>query len=165
MTSADFAQERAWHTGLPGVVIFAAALIGDGRDGVLLVKPNYRDHWLLPGGGCEFAEPPHLACAREAAEELGVDVPIGPILAIDWLKAEADVYGPDARPSMYFLFDGGVLREPSRIVLQAAELDDCRFVPIGQIGEFLPTRAVLRVGAGIDARRDGRTRYIPLSVG
>jgi 8-oxo-dGTP diphosphatase len=49
-----FMEPVAWHASLPGVIVSAAALIGDGAGGVLVVKPNYRDHWTLPGGICEF---------------------------------------------------------------------------------------------------------------
>ncbi len=161
MTRADPMEERAWHASLPGVIVSAAALIGDGRDGVLLVKPNYRDHWLLPGGVCEFAEPPHLGCAREVAEELGVDLAVGQLLAIDWLAADATVYGPQARPAMHLMFDGGVLPDTGAIVLQAEELDDWRFVPVSELAGYLAARAVPRVTAAIQARDDGVPRYVP----
>ncbi len=131
MRRAGLMQEQAWHASLPGVIVSAAALIGDGGDGVLIVKPNYRDHWLLPGGVCEFAEPPQLGCVREVVEELGLDLPVGQLLAIDWLSADTAVYGPQARPTMHLIFDGGVLSETAGIVLQAEELDEWRFAAVG----------------------------------
>jgi 8-oxo-dGTP diphosphatase len=160
VTGFTAAQERAWHAGLPGVIVSAAALIGDGGDGVLLVKPNYRDRWQLPGGICEEGEPPHLACAREVREELGIDLSVGQMVAVDWLAADV-MYGPQARPVMHFVFDGGVLSDPAGIVLQAEELDDWAFVPAGQISEYLPSRAVRRVKAAVLARRDGSASYVP----
>ena len=59
----------------------AAALITDTDDPsarVLLVKPNYRGMWSLPGGILEDAEPPHTGCFREVEEELGLSLPAGP---------------------------------------------------------------------------------------
>jgi 8-oxo-dGTP diphosphatase len=164
VTRADLMDEQAWHASLPGVIVSAAALIGDGRDGVLLVKPNYRDHWLLPGGVCEFAEPPHLGCAREVAEELGLGLSVGRLLAIDWLRADTTVYGPQARPSMHLIFDAGVLPDTSSIVLQASELDEWRFTAAGELAGYLPSRTLPRVTAAIQARKDGIPRYVPVGA-
>jgi 8-oxo-dGTP diphosphatase len=163
MTAANPAEEQAWHASLPSVVVSAAALIGDGADGVLLVKPNYRDHWSLPGGICELAEPPHLACAREVTEELGLDITVGTMLVVDWLLADAR-YGPQARPTMHFVFDGGVLPDTSGIVLQAEELDDWRFVAPGELAGYLPARSVRRVSGAVRARQEGCSSYVPPSI-
>jgi 8-oxo-dGTP pyrophosphatase MutT (NUDIX family) len=157
-------EEEAWHASLPGVVVSAAALIGDAADGVLLVKPNYRDHWSLPGGICELAEPPHLACAREVAEELGLDIEVGKMLVVDWLPADAR-YGPRARPAVHFVFDGGTLTDPSGIVLQAEELDDWRFVAPAELASHLPARAVRRVAGALSARDSGCSAYVPPARG
>src|SRR3974377_1467290 len=59
----------------------AAALITSPSGDVLLVKPNYRELWSLPGGVLEDGEPPHVGCAREVLEELGLSVPVGARLA------------------------------------------------------------------------------------
>ena len=50
--SAGFspAEEAAWYARLPTMFGAAAALFTDAAGRVLLVKPNYRDHWSLPGG-------------------------------------------------------------------------------------------------------------------
>ncbi len=62
------------------VVLAAGAVITDPAGRVLLVKPNYRDWWSVPGGICEFGEPPHLGCRREVAEEVGIDRAPGRLL-------------------------------------------------------------------------------------
>jgi 8-oxo-dGTP diphosphatase len=162
VTGFTAAEQQAWHASLPGVIVSAAALIGDGRDGVLLVKPNYRDHWNLPGGVCEFGEAPHLACAREVTEELGLVVSVGRMLAVDWLAADAR-YGQRARPSVLFVFDGGVLADTSGIVLQTEELDGWRFVPPGELAGYLPPSAAPKLAAAVKARREGCSSYVPQS--
>ncbi len=43
------AEEAAWYARLPTMFGAAAALFTDAAGRVLLVKPNYRDHWSLPG--------------------------------------------------------------------------------------------------------------------
>jgi ADP-ribose pyrophosphatase YjhB (NUDIX family) len=108
-----FTDAATWYASLPVLYAAAAALITDTAGQVLLVKPNYRDHWSLPGGICEHAEPPHGACAREVREELGLDLPVGRLLVIDWTPPDGD----RPNPIIHFIFDGGTLGDPAGIVL------------------------------------------------
>ena len=48
MTTQDFA---AYIASLPRVLAGAAAVLRDAEGRVLLVEPNYREGWALPGGG------------------------------------------------------------------------------------------------------------------
>jgi 8-oxo-dGTP diphosphatase len=153
----SFLDHDAWFAGLPGVVVAAGALITDPAGRVLLVKPNYRDHWNLPGGICEHGEPPHEGCAREVAEELGLHRPAGALLAIDWSQP----YGREARPIMHFVFDGGMLADGSGIVLQAEELDEFRFTEPDQVGGYLAPFGVRRVRAALAGRARGAAVYQP----
>jgi 8-oxo-dGTP diphosphatase len=156
----DFVEPATWHAGLAGVVATAGALITDDAGNVLVVKPNYRDHWTLPGGICEFGEPPHIACAREVAEEIGLDLPVGGLLSVDW-QPPLPVYGATARPAVYFIFDCGTLQMLSGIRLQADELDDCQFAATSELGDLLAPFALPRVCAAIGARKSGSVRYVP----
>jgi 8-oxo-dGTP diphosphatase len=149
-----------WHASLPGVIVSAGALIGDGDGGVLVVKPNYRDYWTLPGGICEFREAPRAGCAREVAEELGIDQPIGALLAVDWQPSQA-MYGPTARPVVFFIFDGGSVASTAAIRLQAAELDDYRIVQPAELDGLLLPAAMPRVAAAIAARSAGSLQTGP----
>ena len=157
-------EPAAWHASLPGVVAAAAGLIHDTAGNLLLVKPNYRDHWTLPGGICEFGEAPHEGCAREVAEEIGISMPVGPLLCVDWQLA-SPVYGPNARPGVYFIFDCGMLSSPSRINLQADELDDFTFATQDAMTDLLPSFALPRIRAAIAARASGCVQYVPLADG
>jgi len=151
----------AWHASLPGVVMAAGALINDGDGGIMLVKPNYRDHWTLPGGICEFGEPPHVGCSREISEELGLDLPIGPLLAIDWQLPLA-AYGTDARPAVYFVFDCGTLNGRANITLQQEELDEWRFIDPNDMAAYLPPQMLPRAVAAVAAKAAGTTFYVPV---
>jgi 8-oxo-dGTP diphosphatase len=142
------------------VVATAGALISDSAGNVLVVKPNYRDHWTLPGGICEFGEPPHAGCQREVAEEIGLNLPVGTLLSVDWQPA-LPRYGSTARPAVYFIFDCGTLRTLSGIRLQADELDDCKFAAAASLGDLLAPFALPRVRAAIAARESGCVRYVP----
>lgn len=125
-----------------------------------MVKPNYRDYWTLPGGICEFGEAPHDGCAREVAEEIGLALTVGRLLAVDW-RLPLEIYGPDARPSVHFIFDCGVLSSLAGARLQADELDDWRFAPEPELATLLPPTAVPRVRAAVDALSSRCVSYVP----
>lgn len=160
MAAEGFVEPVTWHASLPGVIVSAGALIGDGGDRVLIVKPNYRDHWIPPGGICEFREAPHVGCAREVAEELGLEMPIGRLLSVDWQEPQP-IYGPTARPAVFFIFDGGTLTSLSDVTLQAEELDDCRFATEPELAKFLSPHVLPRIQAAIAARTSPGAHYVP----
>ncbi len=136
----------------------AAALFTDPSGRVLLVKPNYRDHWSLPGGMLEHGEPPHAGCQREVAEELGIDITPGPLLVLGWVGPD-----PPARSIVHFIFDAGVLADGAGITLQADELDAWRFVAPADLAGDLPAIISARVEAALTRRADGGTTYLPWS--
>jgi 8-oxo-dGTP diphosphatase len=157
---AGFIAPRAWHASLAGVIAVAGALIRDSDGGVLIVRQSYRDAWALPGGICEFAEPPHQGCEREVREETGLDRRAGRLLVVDWHPAAAE-YGPGARPSVFFVFDGGTVPPGTRIVLQADELDDYQFAPPAGLARLLPPLVLRRVTAALAAQESGTASYPP----
>jgi len=160
VAAQEFLPPPAWHASLPGVVLAAAGLIRDDAGRVLVVKPNYRDFWTLPGGVCEAGEAPHAGCAREVAEEIGLRLPVGRMLAVDW-QLPLDIYGPEARPAVYFVFDCGVLQSLSGVRLQEDELDDCRFAAESELAALLAGPSVPRIRAAISSLSSGCPRYVP----
>lgn len=69
----------------PPSALGAAVVIRDGRDRVLLVHHTYgRLNWEIPGGGCDPGESAADTARREAHEELGVDVTLGPLVRVYW---------------------------------------------------------------------------------
>ena len=155
--SFSAAEEAAWYARLPTMFAAAAALFTSSDGRVLLVKPNYRDHWSLPGGILEHGEPPHQGCRREVKEELGLDITPGPLLVVGW----AGPHGPRPRPVVHFVFDGGVLADDVPIRLQEEELDEYRFVEPAALDDYLPPIISTRVSAGLRARDTGATAYLP----
>jgi len=151
------AREAAWFAELSTVVAAAAALFTDQAGRVLLVKPNYRDHWSLAGGILEHGEPPHVGCRREVSEEIGLDIEPGPLLVIGWMAPD----GVRTRPVVHFVFDGGVLADDTPIRLQESELDDYRFVEADDLDRYLPPFISARVAAALRGRGAGATVYLP----
>jgi len=151
------AREAAWFAQLSTVVAAAAALFTDQAGRVLLVKPNYRDHWSLAGGILEHGEPPHVGCRREVFEEIGLDIEPGPLLVIGWVAPD----GVRTRPIVHFVFDGGVLADDTPIRLQSSELEAYRFVDAGDLDRYLPPFISARVAAALRGRGAGATVYLP----
>lgn len=146
-----------WFASLATVYLSASMLITDQDDQVLLVKPNYRPDWGIPGGIVEAGEAPDQCAAREIAEELGLDIPAGDLLVVNWVAAAGD------RPQaiMNFIFDGGVLTEPGAIRLQEEELDDAQFLGWAEAEARMSAGMAPRVPAARQARQSRRTVYLP----
>jgi 8-oxo-dGTP diphosphatase len=150
------AEQVAWYATLATMFGAAAALFTDPAGRVLLVKPNYRDHWSLPGGLLDQGEPPQAGCRREVQEELGLRITPGPLLTIDWVPP--DEIRP--RPIVHFIFDGGELDDDVAIELQHEELDDYRFVEPGDLASYLPPVIASRVTAALRSRAAGGAAYL-----
>ena len=149
-TTQDFATYIA---GLPRVLAAAAALFRDADGRVLLVEPNYREGWALPGGTIESddGETPRQGARRETAEEIGLDRELGRLLAVDW------VHGTGRPPLVAYLYDGGVLSEHDfkAIRLQEEELLSWRLVPREELEPYVPGALGRRVVAALDALAAG----------
>lgn len=142
---------RSYVAGLPRVRAAAGVLFFDTADRVLLVKPVYKPDWEIPGGMVEKDESPRDACLREVTEELGIELPIGPLLAVDWVPA-VGVW--DA--GLMFVFDGGVLPvDPADVHLAAGELERFAFVSTEDLGTYLVPRMTRRVRSCIGVRSRG----------
>jgi 8-oxo-dGTP diphosphatase len=159
ITFTDEEREQ-WYAGLPTMTGAAAALITGPSGWPLLVKPNYRDYWQLPGGILEHGEPPHAGCAREIAEELGLTIAPGALLALSWAPPN------DERPRsfVFFVFDGGEVGPDPGITLQAEELEDYRFIDPAEIASFVPPFIEARVRGALEAKVSGCTVYLPRGV-
>ena len=146
-----------WFASLSTAYLSASMLITDRQDRILLVKPNYRPDWGIPGGIVEDGEAPDVCAAREIAEELGLDIPAGDLLVVDWMAAA----GERPQAIMTFIFDGGVLSDPGTIRLQEEELDDARFLGWAEAEAQMARNTAARVPAARQARQTRRTVYLP----
>jgi ADP-ribose pyrophosphatase YjhB (NUDIX family) len=155
----EFLPPEQWYGQLPTLYAAACALITDVRGRVLLVKPNYRNDWTIPGGFVDHNESPHEACARELVEELGLELVVGDLLVVDWVESQ----GVRPRPITSWFFDAGTLTpdQVAAIRLQPEELDEYAFVESDQAATFLPDNVAPRVPAALEARRQRRTIYLP----
>jgi 8-oxo-dGTP pyrophosphatase MutT (NUDIX family) len=130
----------------------AGALFTDGAGRVLLVDPVYRDTWDLPGGAVEAEESPHAACRREVAEELGLDRPVGRVLAVDWVPSR-----PQRPEGLVVVYDGGMLppADIDAITLPESELAGFAFVRPARVAERVTPLVGRRIAACLEALMSG----------
>jgi 8-oxo-dGTP pyrophosphatase MutT (NUDIX family) len=148
-------EPQQWYAQLAAFYAATAVLITDhGR--VLLVKPNYRDHWAIPGGYIDQHEAPHAALVREMREELGFSLQPGPLLVLDWASAA----GPRPRPLINFLFDGGLYESAQPLMINRDELDAYAFCDPDECRRLLPGPVAPRIDAMLEARAKGTTIYM-----
>jgi ADP-ribose pyrophosphatase YjhB (NUDIX family) len=137
--------------------VSADVLFRDEGGRILLVDPQYKPDWDLPGGMAEANEAPLDAARREVAEELGIDYVGGRLLVVDWVAP----HGP-WDDSLAFIFDGGLVLEnaQARIRLTDGELSGYRFVAPDDLGPLLRPYVESRLREALTAAHDGTVRYL-----
>ena len=148
------------HT-LPGKRMASGALFFNARQKILIVKPTYREGWLVPGGVIERDESPYQACLREIREELGLNLSLQRLLCFEYrpaydLKSE----------SIHFMFYGGVLDESTiqTINLPQDELSACRFCERAEAMELLLPALSARMKFALMALDQQRVIYLENQV-
>jgi 8-oxo-dGTP pyrophosphatase MutT (NUDIX family) len=118
------------------------------REGFSWSTPVYQDTWDLPGGAVEAGESPQAACRREVTEELGLDRPVGRVLALDWAPSR-----PERPEGLIVVYDGGVLvaNDIQAIVVQEGELAGYAFVRPAQVPRRVTPLVARRISACLEA--------------
>jgi 8-oxo-dGTP pyrophosphatase MutT (NUDIX family) len=121
----------------------ANAIFFNSKGELLIVKPTYREYWLMPGGGVENDESPRIGCVREIKEELALDKTFDKLAAVDYL-VPVDEHYSDA---LVFLFYGGILtdEEIKAIKLPSEELVEFAFKKPDEAVKMLSERTGKRV--------------------
>jgi 8-oxo-dGTP pyrophosphatase MutT (NUDIX family) len=87
----------------PRIPASAGALIFDKAGRLLILKPNYKAGWTIPGGQIEeTGESPWDGCRRETFEECGLTIKRGRLACVDFLRPR-----PGRPGGVRFLFDCG----------------------------------------------------------
>lgn len=141
---------------LPRKLMGSGALFTNTEGKILVVVPTYKPEWEIPGGTVEESESPKQTCLREVKEELGVDVPIGRLLALNY-REESELVSE----LLLFLFDGRVLSDEQieSIKLPPDELREFRFLTLEEIkNKVLPSLYGL-IESGLAQRKLNHTQY------
>lgn len=151
---ADVLPVEHYVAGLARKRQVAGVLFRDEDGRVLLAEPTYKPNWEIPGGAVEADESPWSAAAREVAEELGLDRPLGRLLVVDYVRPQ------DNRPEgVVFLFDGGVLSgaDLAGLTPAATEIRSVGFYSLDEIRARTKQLLADRIAVGLAAARDGVT--------
>jgi len=143
---------------IPRIPASASAVIFDSRLRLLILKPNYKKGWTLPGGQLEAdGESPWEACQRETSEETGLQIQNAGLACVDFLRPR-----PGRPGGLRFLFDCGVLphEQLALITLQTDEIAAYQLVEVPRALELLSGPIRRRVSATL-----GRDRCIYLEDG
>jgi 8-oxo-dGTP pyrophosphatase MutT (NUDIX family) len=138
----------------------AGMIIRDRNGRVLLVHTTYGNRlWEIPGGGLEPGEYPADGARREIAEEIGLTITPGRVLAIDFVPYTPPF--PDAPAGLLanYLFDGGTTH-PGQIKPDLDEIDEARFCDRHEYHQLLPAHMARRVDACLNALTNGHTAYL-----
>ena len=134
---------------VPRIPASAGALIFDAAGRLLILKPNYKKGWTVPGGQVEASgESPWEACQRETLEECGLRVERGRLVCVDFLRPR-----PKRPGGVRFLFDCGPFTDDdlSAIRVSDDEIDEYRFAELNDAVELLsgPVRRRVALAAGV----------------
>jgi 8-oxo-dGTP pyrophosphatase MutT (NUDIX family) len=147
---------------LPRKRAISQLLVRDRDRRVLLCRLTYKQDWDLPGGVVEVGESPQLAVAREVAEELALELPVGPLLLTDWLPPWS---GWD--DALCLVFDGGE-HDPSILddmVRQEREIRDAAFCTVQEARERCADFTARRVEAALANLGGGAPAYTESGLG
>ena len=141
------------NTALPRTRMIAHVLIRDEAGRVLFCETRFKADWELPGGIVEVNETPRDAAAREVREELGVDRPVGALLAVDWMPP---YLGWD--DACELIFDGGTVAqdELAGFTLQPSEIAAVRLCTLAEAADQLIPLSLRRLSL-ITALAPGET--------
>jgi len=141
---------------LPRKPVGAGVLFFNTKGELLILKPDYRDDWLIPGGSVEADESPLQGAIRETKEEIGIDV-VSPILVGVFYKSSRGM-----RPeSLMFMFSGGVLSDAdiATIKLQEDEILAHKFLPVEEALSLVSQSLRVSIPLSMKAQAKGAVCY------
>jgi 8-oxo-dGTP diphosphatase len=117
-------EARVFYDALPRKICMAGVVVVNDAGQVLLVKPSYKDGWLVPGGAVDAFESPRAGAAREATEEIGDCVDLHRLLVVNFETAKTYA---DKGDVLNFLFLAR-LRPGAKVCVDGQEITDAQWV-------------------------------------
>ena len=135
--------------------IAVGALIFNKKNQLLVVKPIYKDSWLVVGGMVESSESLTEALKREIKEETGLDLKIGRLICVD--------YGSSDNDSVNFIFECGAVENDIKIICPKNEIEEYKFVSREEALSLLGPKGVRRLTPTFNALDNNTTVYMEAS--
>ena len=132
---------------LPKKRMGAGCLLFDERGKLLILKPTYKNHWLLPGGVVEANESPRQACIREVKEETGINCQSTKLLCVDYVSDRQTNL-----ESVQFVFSGGTVNDFTAIDIPQQEISAYQFCEL--------EKAILMLGIHSQRRLQSCVSYL-----
>jgi 8-oxo-dGTP pyrophosphatase MutT (NUDIX family) len=120
-----------------------------------MVQTHNRSALILPGGLVEAEESPAVAGRREVLEEVGLDVSVGRLLAVQHLDAEGE------KPSsVQFVFDSEPVIGALALTLQVDEIASAHWLDPAEAVALHGSRGRSRLVAALAARSGGPVAFL-----
>lgn len=154
---AKHLTRKQYQQTLPKKRVTAGCLLFDAAGQLLIVNPNYKDGWEIPGGVVEANESPLDGCIREVREELGIERRPLRLLCVDYAGETSQ-----RTESLNFMFYGGILTagEIAAVRLPGDELTEFRFVGPDEASGLLKRRLRKRVVFCLTLLKTGEMAYL-----
>jgi 8-oxo-dGTP pyrophosphatase MutT (NUDIX family) len=142
---------------LPKKQVGTAVLLFNAKGELLLVKPDYKNSWLVPGGATDEDESPLQCAVRETKEETGLDIPSLQLVGVYYGHKKGV-----STDSLKFIFYGGVLSEDQieSIVLDRSELERYEFMTTNTAISLFSSSLQKCVPACLEAIKSKTVSYI-----
>jgi ADP-ribose pyrophosphatase YjhB (NUDIX family) len=146
-------------TNSPGRRIGALALIRNPAGAILMVKPTYKNGWIMPGGCARADEHAYAACARKVREETGLPLTPGRLLVVDYIPCTPQTGSAEGYD---FVYDGGIAPEGIAITLPKADADEqpelsaWEYLSLYDLHKYALPHHERRIRKALAALEDGR---------
>ncbi|MCO5217918.1 MAG: NUDIX domain-containing protein [Thermomicrobiales bacterium] len=159
-TGLQILSEAEFYASLPRRRVASGLFITNAADEILLLETTYKPQWETPGGLADAGESPRETAAREVIEEIGLAIAPGDLLTIQHIAASAP-----RGDMLVYLYDGGVIDDPTTIAVDAYEIRAAHFVPLDRVADHTVPVMTERLYAAMRARKEGRLIEVSSDTG
>ncbi len=150
-------SDAEYYSSLPKKHIGAGVLIFDESGRLLIVKPNYKEGWSIPGGAVDDNETPKRTALRETKEEIGLDLHDVSLVCVQYTSPQG--IKPE---TIQFAFYGGILDSAgiASIHLDTDEHSEFKFVEVSEAIDLLEDRVKSRLPSCLEGIKNKTVAYI-----